>query len=323
MSSPSRLLVVSCTPGTGSSSIARAAARRRGAVLVERPPIDADHGESSLPFDEAVLASEEVEVAAGLARLEELHAIARHLAAGECVVWNAGDVDGALRVLAAVDAVPVLVGSMGPELRAAAGVRVDELQDIRSRMQDAAPAVLLVVSTGRGERRRVARVGGQLAVLGMGLAAVVVNRVPDRDDPWPKAWAKQQRRRARAVRATARGLGAVVRFIRWFPGDSVSDRRLARRLDFVDSLTPGPAPAPATIEATEDGYRWQLAWPGVESTQARIGRVGDDAVFVVSGMTCMAPLPSLIARCSLVSARLRDGVLTIDVVPNAAVWRTA
>ena len=91
-------------------------------------------------------------------------------------------------------------------------------------------------------------------------------------------------------------------------------------------------PLPAVAEAPVprlvpdgDGYRYELALPGVERNSLNLVRGGDEIVVTVSTARVASHrrafvLPATLRRCRITSARLEDGVLRIGFKPDETLW---
>lgn len=277
-------------------------------------------GDQWLQLLSSSLSDVETQLAAALLRVDEFHAISAAIASERDVVWDVGSVASGVHVLAAMDALPVLVASLDAEAQAAFADVIARGMALRSSLLDPMTAFVLVTSTGRGELGRLRRALAQFALLGLGVDVVVVNRVPRRRDDWPTSWAKRRRRRSRALVRMAQRAGAMPVRIPWLPTEMIGRRRLARELTPLDRMTRAPRTMSELTHADGDGYVWRIPVGLAHADELRFGRVGGDAVVVLDGMTRIIPLPSVVARCRLDAVALRDGHLVVSASPDPAVW---
>jgi arsenite/tail-anchored protein-transporting ATPase len=84
-----------------------------------------------------------------------------------------------------------------------------------------------------------------------------------------------------------------------------------------------PAVGRFRVERREEEYLMVLPLPLVDRERVRLSRRGDDLVMEVPGQRRVMSLPSVLRRCRVTVATLRDGELTVRFRPDPALWPTA
>ncbi|MFH8684812.1 ArsA family ATPase [Streptomyces lydicus] len=87
--------------------------------------------------------------------------------------------------------------------------------------------------------------------------------------------------------------------------------------------TAGPRPDPWTVEdrlATDGLLVWRVPLPGAERRGLGLVRRGDEIVVTVGRFRRIRTLPSVLRRCTVSGAGLRDGVLEIRFSPDPDLW---
>ncbi|GAB3263002.1 ArsA family ATPase [Kineosporia babensis] len=80
-----------------------------------------------------------------------------------------------------------------------------------------------------------------------------------------------------------------------------------------------PAEVPAfEVEHTAGSFTLRLRMPFAQRSGLDLGRRGDDLVVTVDGYRRVISLPSVLRRCEVSGARLRDGVLAVEFMPDPA-----
>lgn len=85
----------------------------------------------------------------------------------------------------------------------------------------------------------------------------------------------------------------------------------------------GPARQPWTVEdrLAEDGlFVWRLPLPGATREGLDLVRRGDELVIDAEGFRRILPLPSVLRRCTVAGAALRDGALSVRFTPDTGLW---
>lgn len=322
MSNPARLLVLSGSAGAGTSTIARALARRVHAPVIRgrTPSAGTQHW---LTGACRALADEEAAVASGLAAADELRGLSAALADGGTVVWDAGAADRCLRVLSTLASLDLLLRRLDPEDRLAMLALAEELAPLRRVLAEDGAWFAVVLAPAPGDVGRLRDAEAGFALLGLGIDQVVVNRVPSRSGGWPRRWTKRRRRRARAIGRTARAAGSRVVRVPLFAEDRVGRRRVMRHLDAVDVRTSVPRPTDGIVIDEPGGYMWQLPIGAAARRDVRLGVIDADAILVLDGLVRLLPLPSVLARCRITRAHIDGQDLMVHGQPDPAQWRGA
>nr|WP_269810682.1 ArsA family ATPase [Kineosporia rhizophila] len=70
------------------------------------------------------------------------------------------------------------------------------------------------------------------------------------------------------------------------------------------------------IDRSESGFTLRLPMPLARREELDLGRRGDELVIAVDGYRSVLALPSVLRRCQVQGARLREGVLSVEFVPD-------
>jgi arsenite-transporting ATPase len=227
-------------------------------------------------------------------------------------------------VLAQLAGVP-----MPAEAAFAAAERADiELGAAEAVIRDRRTTVRLVVEPGprAAEAVRTARVG--LALYGHRLTDVVANRLlPAEQTP---RLAERQREYLKALDAEL-AEDTRVRELPYVEDPAVlADPAVPAGLAGLTGLAipddeggDGPAPQPWTVEdrlAADGRLVWRLPLPGADRDTLDLVRRGDELVLDADGFRRIIPLPSVLRRCTVAGAALRDGALSVRFAPDPGLW---
>jgi arsenite-transporting ATPase len=208
-----------------------------------------------------------------------------------------------------------------------------ELAAVRLVLQGPDASVRLVVSPRRAALDRAARARTAFALHGLAVDALVAPRlVPGAgEDPWRTERADAEA----AALADAGSLFAPLPVLR-ATERPVGPARAAELADLAgelygdalpgDALPGGGPPAGGAgrgpvVERDGDRYVLVVALPGAGSGEVDVARRGDDVLLDVRGERRALRLPSGLQRCTLTAARLREGTLRLEFVPDPALWR--
>jgi arsenite-transporting ATPase len=213
---------------------------------------------------------------------------------------------------------------------AAAQRLCDELAEVRSLIVDPATTSVRLVLTPESmvvaEARRTLTA---LSLFGYRVDGIVANRVfPEGSgDAWRDGWVTRQRERMAEVAAS-------------FPGVPVWESTYAAAepiglealMSFADTVYAGGSPDPLecasvadplTVEqVSNDEYVMALSLPHADRGDVELVRKGDDLVVTVGSYRRVIALPSVLRRCTVEGAALRDGALRVRFTADAAAWRT-
>jgi arsenite/tail-anchored protein-transporting ATPase len=199
-----------------------------------------------------------------------------------------------------------------------------ELDAVAGLLTGPATSARLVVTAEPGSPARAERARTGLALAGVAVDGLVVNRlVPAGEDPWLAARSAAQRQvLADVARAFAplpvAALGEHARPV-------LGTAALEDLASGLGALTDVPAPAPPApvVERDGDAYALVLALPGARPGDLGLARRGDELLLDVSGVRRAVLLPSGLRRCEVTGAVLRDGSLRVAFRPDPALWRSA
>jgi arsenite-transporting ATPase len=300
------------------------------------------------------LEAEELTVLPGAEEVLALLELRTQVASGrwDVVVVDCAPTGETLRVLALPDALqwwlqrlyppdrrvlrsvrPVLTHLAGvplpPDSVFAAGQRLaDELASVRSLLADPATSVRLVLTPEAMVIAEARRTLTSLALFGYRVDGVVANRMfpADTTDPWREAWAANQRERMAEVRESFPGL--PIWEAAYAAAEPIGLEGLAT---FAAAAYGVPAAAdpleavevddPVTVERVSgDEYVLAIRLPHADRDDVDLVRKGDDIVVTVGRHRRVLTLPSVLRRCNVDGAALRDGALRIGFSADPAAW---
>jgi arsenite/tail-anchored protein-transporting ATPase len=202
-----------------------------------------------------------------------------------------------------------------------------ELAGVRETLAVSGASVRLVLPAEPGALRRTRYAWTTLALHGLAVDGVVVNRlVPDdENDSWRRARAAAQSQ----VLADADASFALLP-VRRLTERAVPPAAAADLADLAGELyadvLPGeestgvPPPQPA-VERSGDEFVLVVPLPLARRPEVELGRRGDELVVDVAGERRLLALPSALRRCDVVGASLRDGALRVAFRPDPELWR--
>jgi arsenite-transporting ATPase len=203
----------------------------------------------------------------------------------------------------------------------------DELADVAALLHDAATGVRLVLTPERLVLADTLRTVTHLGLLGHGVEAVVVNRlVAPGTDPTTRTRSARQRRLLAEARAAAGDIPVLV--AQEGRDEPVGMDALAEvggllhaAPDAVRHLLEPPG-RPGTVRVERGGDHWFLlvGLPHARRDEVGLLRRGDDLEMSVGPAHRLLRLPSVLRRCRVVGARLRDGELRVEFAPDPALW---
>ncbi|MFH9229826.1 ArsA family ATPase [Streptomyces lydicus] len=210
-----------------------------------------------------------------------------------------------------------------------------ELSAVQRVIDDPGTSVRLVTEAGPVAAANLRAIRAGLALHGRRTDGVVVNRLlpTGSADPFLAALSGSQQTALKALREE-------------FPDVPVHEvAHLGRDPQGVDELdalidgpaggtgetgdhdrngeTAGPRPDPWTVEdrlATDGLLVWRVPLPGAERRGLGLVRRGDEIVVTVGRFRRIRTLPSVLRRCTVSGAGLRDGVLEIRFSPDPDLW---
>jgi arsenite/tail-anchored protein-transporting ATPase len=293
--------------------------------------------------------AEELTVLPGAEEVLALLELRRQVAQWDVVVVDCAPTAETLRLLALPEALnwymdrvfPVerrVVRSLRPVLSHLAGVPMPpdrvfaaverlhtELSEVRRLLIDPAiTSVRLVLTPEAVVVAEARRTFTSLAMHGYRVDGIVANRVfPDRDDEFVAGWAAAQQEQLAGIAASFGPLPLWRSPYR--SAEPVGLTALAELADDVygtgDPLLVTETPEPMTVErVSTDEYVLSVALPFADKREIDLVRKGDELVLTVGSHRRVLALPSVLTRCIVDGAGLRDGRLRVRFRPDPAVW---
>ncbi len=202
-------------------------------------------------------------------------------------------------------------GTGADRLSEAAGRLVAELRSVEAELTGPRTGVRVVSAGDRLSRAEARRGWAALTLLGLSVEAEVRNgwppeQAPDtRPGPEPM-WLPRVPEPEGPV-----GLEALARLA----------GRLWPAREPAAELQPVMTPLTPRVEADGEGFRLLIAAPGLSPEEVELTRVGDRLVVAAVGVRRDLTLPSVLRRCQVTGARLRDGELAVSFRPDPLLWR--
>jgi arsenite-transporting ATPase len=213
---------------------------------------------------------------------------------------------------------------------AAAQRLTDDLTEVRELLTDPATTSVRLVLTPESmvvaEARRTLT---SLSLFGYRVDGVVANRVfpDDETDAWRAGWVASQQQRLAEVRASFAGVPV------WQASYAAAEPIGLEALGAFAASTYGADAAPADpleVSATvdplnvervsTDEFVMSISLPHAARDEVALVRKGDDLVITVGRYRRVLALPSVLRRCNVDGAALRDGALRVRFSPDPAVW---
>jgi arsenite-transporting ATPase len=201
-----------------------------------------------------------------------------------------------------------------------------ELAGVRDLLVDPAVTSVRIVLTPESvvvaEARRTLT---SLSLYGYRVDGVVANRVfpTESGDEWRSGWVEAQQAQLEDVRAAFSGL--PIWQTAYAPSEPVGLARLAdlAATTYVDSdpLEIVDTPDPLTVErVSSDEFVMSVGLPHADRKDVDLVRKGDDLVLTVGSYRRAIALPSVLKRCVVDGAALRDGRLRVRFRADGDVW---
>jgi arsenite-transporting ATPase len=200
-----------------------------------------------------------------------------------------------------------------------------ELSDVRGLLADPVTTSVRLVLTPESvvlaESRRTLT---SLSLYGYRVDSVIANRIIPADgaDPWRAGWARSQAALLAEVRESFAGL--PVRLAGYRPAEPVglpALRELAAELyGAADPLAPPPLAELVTVSRDGDSYALAVSLPLADRDDVQLARSGDELVVTVAGRRRLLALPSVLRRCTVAGAGVRDGRLLVRFRPDPELW---
>lgn len=200
-----------------------------------------------------------------------------------------------------------------------------DLSDVRDILTSENASVRLVTTPESVVVAEARRTLTSLSLYGYRVDGIVVNRLfpTDGADEWRSSWAQAQQVQLERIEADSDPL--PVWRVQYQPGEPVGVdglRELAAQLyGDDDPIEVRAGLEPMTVERTGDKqYQLSLALPLVARGDVDLARRGDELVVTVGPHRRILSLPSVLKRCHATKAKVADGRLLVDFVPNPDVW---
>ncbi|OAA28282.1 arsenite efflux ATP-binding protein ArsA [Frankia sp. EI5c] len=202
--------------------------------------------------------------------------------------------------------------------------------EMRALLADPAiTSVRLVLTPETSALAQARRTLSGLSLHGIGVDAVIVNRVIGHDggDAWRAGWAAAHRDQLVEIAALVAPLPVLAAAYR--AGEPLGLEELAafgaaaygpRDPAAVLSDHHGGEGAAPRVERTEAGYVMSFGLPFVDRSEVDLARVGDDLVVSVGADRRHVPLPAALRRCDVLDAHLAEDRLLVSFVPDPAQW---
>lgn len=196
----------------------------------------------------------------------------------------------------------------------------------------------LVLTAERVVAAEAIRTLGSLALMGVGVAELIVNQVLVQDDSFEYSnlpahpafdWYSERIAEQRTVLDQLAGSIGDVQLVMvpHLAGEPIGPKALGELLECARRRdgTPPPGPLRPVVDresgsGLEAVYRLRLELPQVDSSALTLGRVGDDLIIGVSGVRRRVRLASVLRRCIVTDAQLRGSELTVRFRPDPEVW---
>jgi arsenite-transporting ATPase len=295
--------------------------------------------------------------------VEELLALAAVRRTGRSGPWDVVLVDCAptaetLRLLALPEAVGGYVerlfpahrravrGLLGGLSRDGAGARrwddtaealdglVDELAGLRALLTSPRTGIRLVLTPERVVAAETRRTLTALALLGLNVDGLVVNRwVPSVDGTGPAArWLRDRAAEQAAVLADVARLGLPLRTVEHTAAEPTGVEALLALGEQlwrdVDPAAAGPPGVPllalrrtgGTGRSADSEFELAVHLPGAGAAPLDLARIGDELAVTVAGVRRLVALPAVLRRCTVTRARLDGDDLQVTFRPDPALW---
>ena len=196
----------------------------------------------------------------------------------------------------------------------------------------------LVLTPERVVAAEAVRTLGSLALMGVRVEELIVNQVLTEDESyeyrnlpehpafyWYAERISEQRAVLEELDATIGDVAQVL--VPHQAGEPIGPKALAGLLDSArrrgGAAPPGPLRPIVDLESgtgLESVYRLRLALPQLDPGSLALGRSDDDLVISAGGVRRRVRLASVLRRCTVLDAHLRNGELTVRFQPDPEVW---
>ena len=196
----------------------------------------------------------------------------------------------------------------------------------------------LVLTAERVVAAEAVRTLGSLALMGVRVDELLVNQILVQDDSfeyrnlpehpafdWYAERISEQQAILDDLDTTIGDVQLVL--VPHLAGEPIGPKALSDLLDCARRRDGSPPPGPVRpVVDRESGsgleavYRLRLELPQVDAAVLTLGRVDDDLIIGAGGMRRRVRLASVLRRCIVTDAQLRDSELTVRFRPDPEVW---
>ncbi len=207
----------------------------------------------------------------------------------------------------------------------------ESLRDIQAVLTAEKTSVRLVLTPERVVIAESRRTLTSLGLFGVNVDQIVVNRVfPEADQdstrtPWLAGWNEAQQRGLAEVRHSFEPLPIVITpYLSHEPVgvDALAALAGARTGDILDVLMTSPAQG-MTVQPDGGAYVLTLPLPLVRAAEVDLKRREDELLVSVGDQRRVLSLPSVLRRCVVTGATVRNATLRVRFVPDEKVWPQA
>ena len=207
----------------------------------------------------------------------------------------------------------------------------ESLLDIQSVLAAEGTSVRLVMTPERVVIAESRRTLTSLGLYGVAVDQIVVNRVfPEADQrsthaDWLAGWNEAQQRGLSEVRRSFEPLPiAILPFVAREPVgvDALAALAEARTGDVRDVLITSPVQG-MRVRPKDGGYLLTLPLPLVKAAEVDLKRRDDELLISVGDQRRVLSLPSVLRRCLVTGATVRNATLRVRFVPDEKVWPKA
>ncbi|HEX8970475.1 ArsA family ATPase [Oryzihumus sp.] len=239
---------------------------------------------------------------------------------------------GLLRSLRPAAAAAAGLPVPGADVVGAVGRWLQHLREVQDILRAETTSVRLVTTPERVVVAESRRTLTSLSLYGFTVDQVVVNRVfpqpgPEDADPWRASWNRAQQRGLAEVRESFEPLPVVVTpYLAQEPigVEALADLALVREGDpgaaSSEALLAPAAHRGLSLERDGTAYVLSLPLPLVTAAEVDLKRRGDELLVAVGDHRRVLSLPSVLRRCDVTGAGVRDGALRVRFVPDEKVW---
>ncbi|AWE49858.1 ArsA family ATPase [Streptomyces nigra] len=198
-----------------------------------------------------------------------------------------------------------------------------ELAAVEAVVADRDTVVRLVAEPGPGGADAARDAGLGLALRGLRPDVLIANRVLPEAEAGPGSWLAGPVAHQRKVTDEWRGAHDV-RDVAHLGHDPRGTDDLAALAVPVVNGTSSTVEWPVTDRLADDGVLvWHIPLPGAHRDELDLIRRGDELVLAAGQFRRIVPLPSVLRRCTVDGAALRDGELRIRFAPDPGLWPRA